>query len=108
MGPCSERIFDAFTSTEESLREILDSEDVIQGINEYGLSFEYVNPEDGGSPFYRWLLSWGGPSDELRFYEYGRTVYHFMDWYDGASEDCSENPTIKEIRCLFNDLGLFD
>jgi hypothetical protein len=107
MDTCENRIFDAFANTEESLREILDSEDVIQGINEYGLSFELVKPENGGSPFYRWLLSWGGPSDELRFYR-NRTDYHFMDWFDGAHESCGNNPTICEIRELFEDLGLIE
>ena len=61
-------------------------------IDDYGLSFEYVEPEDG-APFFRWLLSWGGPSDEFRFYvspnsnKPYRIEYRFMDWFDGASRN---------------------
>lgn len=57
--------------------------------NEYGLSFEWVEPTDDNDEFFRYLMSWGGPSDEFRFYlgygGYLRFVeYHYMDWYDGA------------------------
>lgn len=65
-------------------------------LNEYGLSFDYVVPgtfNDQPRGYWRWQLSWGGPSDEIRFYaellkEYGpayvdRIEYVFMDWYDG-------------------------
>ena len=34
--------------------------------------------------YWRWQLSWGGPSDEFRLYGGGKLVYHFADWFDGA------------------------
>ena len=65
-------------------------------LNEYGLSFDYVAPGTFGDQprgYWRWQLSWGGPSDEIRFYgdlggEYGPAYldsvqYVFMDWFDG-------------------------
>lgn len=60
--------------------------------NEYGLSFDYVAPgtfTDQRKGYFRYQLSWGGPSDEFRFYvgpEFKpyRIEYWFMDWFDGA------------------------
>lgn len=64
----------------------------IGNLNEYGLGFDYVaagtfrGQREG---YFRYQLSWGGPSDEFRFYvgadlEPYRVGYSFMDWFDGA------------------------
>jgi len=61
--------------------------------DEYGLAFDYVKPgtfEGQKRGYWRYQISWGGPSDEFRFYcdeNYGTTKieYCFMDWFDGAS-----------------------
>ena len=59
--------------------------------SEYGLSFDYVEPDtfdDQPVGYWRYQLSWGGPSDEFRFWYNGNRVYSieywFMDWFDGA------------------------
>ena len=63
---------------------------------EYGLSFDYVAPEtlnEQPEGYFRYQLSWGGPSDEFRIYaqrvgEYrysvSRIEYWLLDWFDGA------------------------
>lgn len=59
---------------------------------EYGLSFDYVAPytfERQRRGYFRYQLSWGGPSDEFRFYTDEnlnpiRIEYWFLDWFDGA------------------------
>jgi hypothetical protein len=60
---------------------------------EYGLCFDYVGPERGRPGYFRYQLSWGGPSDEFRIYaekisEWQWTVwkieYFFQDWFDSA------------------------
>lgn len=61
-------------------------------MEEYGLAFDYVAP--GTFPnqtrgYFRYQLSWGGPSDEFRFFadenmNPTRIEYWFMDWFDGA------------------------
>jgi len=60
-------------------------------IYEYGLSFDYVEPgtfNDQPIGYWRYQLSWGGPSDEFRFFDDGydgaRVEYWFLDWFDGA------------------------
>jgi hypothetical protein len=59
---------------------------------EYGLCFDYVSPstyDDQKEAFFRYQLSWGGPSDEFRFFvnpdfSCHRIEYWFLDWFDGA------------------------
>ena len=64
-------------------------------LDEYGLSFDYV-PEgtydDLPDPYFRYQLSWGGPSDEFRIFArringhwaLTEVQYWFLDWFDGA------------------------
>lgn len=68
--------------------------------SEYGLDFSYVRAgtfDDQTGGYFRYQMSWGGPSDELRFYvspgRFGgldvyKTEYVYMDWFDGASRRC--------------------
>jgi len=76
-------------------------------IYEYGLSFDYVSPNIFKGQFkgyFRYQLSWGGPSDEFRIFT--NPVYHlnkynessisgfkiekieywYLDWFDGAKK----------------------
>jgi len=66
-----------------------------EALENYGLCFDYVAPHtftDQPEGYYRWQLSWGGPSDEFRIYVDDmcrpvRVEYWFMDWWDGAKVD---------------------
>ena len=58
---------------------------------DYALSFDYVagySDYNEGEGYWRYQISWGGPSDEVRFYgrpgHLGRAEYWYMDWFDGA------------------------
>lgn len=61
-------------------------------LHEYGLCFDYVTPDtfsDQEQGYFRYQLSYGGPSDEFRFYVGAELTpykieYWFLDWYDGA------------------------
>lgn len=108
---CEERIEAHMRGRIEDLRAILDAmyagkeegaED-IGSLYAYGLSVDYVaagtfkGQEEG---YLRYQLSWGGPSDEFRFYldrngEPTSIRYHFMDWFDGASRD-ADYATVHE------------
>ena len=88
--------YDYFFEDEESRKPndaLEHCEDFSQYISEYGLCFDWVEPntfnnqEEG---FWRWQLSWGGPSDEFRiFVDEDKNIYKieywFLDWGDGAS-----------------------
>ena len=79
---CADRVYSNLKDREEQLRE---------GELE-ALCFDYVHPHTFDKQvegYWRWQLSWGGPSDELRAFvnekkEMHRLEYWFMDWYDGA------------------------
>lgn len=66
--------------------------DDLGSLHEYGLCFDYVASgtfEDQREGYFRYQLSWGGPSDEFRFFanpdlSCHRIEYWFLDWFDGA------------------------
>lgn len=92
---CKERWKSKKDSTIKTLKELW--KDYCEGKNEedfyeYGLSFDYVAPEtfkDENEGYWRYQISWGGPSDEFRFYSSSpnspcyKITYAFLDWFDG-------------------------
>ena len=97
-------LWEAYCSGEEEVEDL-------GNIFEYGLSFDYVAPNtytDQEEGYFRYQLSWGGPSDEFRFYtdlEYipYRIEYWFLDWFDGASRRLY-NEDFDFMKSLFIDL----
>ena len=88
--------YDYFFEDEESRKPndaLEHCEDFSQYISEYGLCFDKVEPntfQDQKLGYWRWQLSWGGPSDEFRiFVDEDKNIYKieywFLDWGDGAS-----------------------
>ena len=83
---------------------------------EYGLSFNYVAPDtftDQNYGYYRYQLSWGGPSDEFRFMTEDPEAtappieYWFLDWFDGAHIHLKgeDYDLLHEIWQFFVDIG---
>lgn len=68
-------------------------------LNEYGLSLDYVAPEtfkDQPEGYLRYQISFGGPSDEFRFYmnpdfTCHRIEYWFLDWFDGHGRELHDS-----------------
>jgi hypothetical protein len=96
---CKDRIESHLQNRLDDIRQLWDAylqgvEDLedLGNIYEYGLAFDYVAPGTFNGQrrgYFRWQLSWGGPSDEFRFYcdeSFGldRVEYWFLDWFDGA------------------------
>ena len=88
----------------ETLRKLWDlhcedcdaSDDEYGNLYEYGLAFDYVAPgtfDDQNEGYFRYQISWGGPSDEFQIFAGGspdgwvihRIEYWYKDWFDGAS-----------------------
>jgi len=63
---------------------------------DYGLCMDYQEPEGRKRGYLRYQLSWGGPSDEIRFYFDGshcdKIEYVFLDWFVGVGFDISNEP----------------
>ena len=88
--------YDYFFEDEESRKPndaLEHCEDFSQYISEYGLCFDKVEPNTFQGQklgYWRWQLSWGGPSDEFRiFVDEDKNIYKieywYLDWGDGAS-----------------------
>ena len=68
-------------------------EDFFDYVNQSGLSFDFVSVDtfkDQERGYWRFQMSWGGPSDEFRIYTDDQNnidyiEYWYMDWFDGAS-----------------------
>ena len=78
-------------------------------MNERGLSFDYVEPNtfnDQTRGYWRFQLSWGGPSDEFRIYtdiftnKIHYIEYWYMDWFDGAKVNADDD-IILDICNMF-------
>ena len=104
---CADRVQEAMESRLEDLRDFrnrLNSgdddaiDDAMEEFSWYGLCFDYVEAgtfTDQDEPYFRWQISWGGPSDEFRFFlqngdELQRVEYWFLDWFDGACREIDE------------------
>ena len=86
-------------------------------VSEYGLGFDYVPPGtfvDQTEGYWRYQLSWGGPSDEFRFYAGGcgeqqpyRIGYAFLDWFDGHERALADDDlrVLDGIWSFFRDIG---
>ncbi len=82
-------------------------------LDEYALCFDYVPANtfaDQDSGYFRYQLSYGGPSDEFRYYcdpEYNpiKIEYWHLDWGDGACEDVTHNETARELWDVYLECG---
>ena len=104
---CIDLVNKKYQSRLKDLREAYNNQniDLSTWLSEYGLNWDYVvpntfdNQKDG---YYRWQLSWGGPSDEFRIYTDNKkniqsVEYWYLDWFDGASITVNDEEIINII-----------
>jgi len=81
---------------------------------EYGLSFDYVAPgtfADQDEGYWRYQISWGGPSEEIRFYSSSPTSnpykveFWFLDWGDGAKKHIKGDEVATMLWEFFSETG---
>lgn len=76
---------------------------------EYGLSFDYVElDKDTERDYFRYQLSYGGPSDEIRFYDNGAIEYVYLDWFCGVGFDVTNDRVFKQVRDWFKELDMLN
>ena len=121
-NPCSARVRPHWESRRDDLETLFklyweDSEaydDDLGNLYEYGLSFDYVTPEtftNQPQAYFRFQISWGGPSDEIRFYvnpdlSMYRAEYWFLDWFDGAEINVTREDVVRDLWNWFSECGL--
>ena len=89
-------------------------------LDEHGLAFDYVAPEtfeDQSEGYFRYQISWGGPSDEFRIFANAnghrgwsiyRIEYWYMDWFDGAHITLRGDDLMfmeELVECVFEGSG---
>lgn len=92
-----------------------DGDPDIGRLSDYGLCFDFVAPEtfdDQTEAYFRYQISWGGPSDEFRFFvgpdlSCHRVEYWFLDWFDGAHRALSGDASklLLDLWRWFKDSG---
>lgn len=96
---CEDRIDAALEGRLDDIKRLMDAADEgrddadLGSLSDYGLAFDYVGAGtfDGQTEaYFRYQISWGGPSDEFRFFvnpdlTCHRIEYWLLDWFDGAS-----------------------
>ena len=119
---CLERVESHLESTIDDLSKLWkaygEGEEEVEDLGhiyDYGLSFDYVAPDtfdDQEQGYFRYQLSWGGPSDEFRFFvNPDFSVYHieywFLDWGDGAHKNLrgEDHDLMEEIYEWFRECG---
>jgi hypothetical protein len=112
---CEQRIDVELKKIQDNLELYLNDEDVYENgspehrlppFYNYGLSFDYVEPDtfdEQECGYYRYQLSWGGPSDEIRFFPHGKIQYWYMDWFDGAYRDITRESWARQLREFFEE-----
>jgi hypothetical protein len=113
--PCPDCEGDGCEGCEDEGEVTPDEDGNVDGLGniwEYGLSFDYVEGDGTESGFFRWQLSWGGPSSEFRFFtdpglSCYRVQYAFLDWFDGATRTLTgdDRALLLEIWDWFEDCG---
>ena len=99
---------DLFDEHEDAIREA-----GREAFNEYGLAFDYVAPytfDDQPAGYWRYQISYGGPSEELRFYadadyEVRKIEFWYLDWFDGACVNVILDTVARMIWDEFNECG---
>jgi len=69
--------------------------------NQAGLCFDRVEAgtfKDQRAAYWRWQLSYGGPSEEFRLYDNNDLEYWYLDWFDGACVDVVDDVFVDIIN----------
>jgi len=104
---CEERIMGHFDNHYNEIMKLFRAfqEDGDNEIYDFGLELAY--DEENKEGYYIWLLSYGGPSTEFRFYcnprnEVYKIVYVFVDWFDRADYTLSGDQ-FEAMEAVFNE-----
>ena len=96
------QLADIFRRMDSDINEIADN--AMTEWHEFGLSFDYVEPftfDDQRDGYWRFQISFGGPSEELRAWfdsndQLRALEFWFLDWGEGAMVDVIDCPTMRQ------------
>lgn len=85
---------------------------MMEARSNYTLSWDYVAPDtfnDQEQGYFQYQISWGGPSEEIRFYvDYGAKPYKvewwFLDWFTGHGIEL-DGEYLEIAEAIFEDFN---
>lgn len=121
---CKDLVRDALKGRAEDLAKLWklyqqgdESDPDLGTLYEYGLAFDYVAPGTFNGQkrgYFRYQLSYGGPSEEFRFFTDEnfnpvRIEFWFLDWFDGAKvtlkEGSAHDRLLRDLWDWFKEAG---
>ena len=85
---------------------------------EYGLSFDFIGEleedEDGeiqwkdDECYYRFQISYGGPTEEVRFHHDGTIEFVYLNWFCGCGIDVTQDEVFQAVKWDFEEIGMID
>jgi len=106
---CSERIEEMSASRIRDIVQLANCPEQTnedgESLNEYGLHL-HAQEAENGETYLCWLLSTGGPHEEIRFYfgaskECYRVEFVLMDWYDISTLEIKEG--LDTLHAIFDE-----
>ena len=97
--------FEEFLS--DTFEDLNQYDDFFDYVNQSGLCFDRIEAgtfKDQRAGFWRWQLSWGGPSEEFRLFDNGDLEYWYLDWFDGACVKVQDE-IFENIMANFKELS---
>ena len=91
--------FEQFLAVEFS--DLVEYDNFFDYCNQAGLCFDRVEAgtfKDQRDAYWRWQLSYGGPSEEFRLYDNKDLEYWYLDWFDGACVDVVDDVFVDIIN----------
>ena len=108
---CADRITESIISRGEDFKRFMNAEDeeTTEEFYNYGLCLDMVNVgtfKEQKEPYLRYQISYGGPSEELRFYQNGTVEFWFLDWYDGAHKIITSLDWVQWLKEYLEEIEL--
>jgi hypothetical protein len=74
---------------------------------DYDLEFSFIPAESIDKPgHFRYLLSCGGPQEQVEFYPDGKILFRYLDWFVGESISVTSDPVYRWLRDYFSNLEM--
>lgn len=102
--PCKERVDEHWKSRRKDFRKFIEADDY-EELDQYILEVNHeeavpaVSPKGlhlQHAPYDRILISWGGPSEEIRYYQDNSAEFVLLDWGDKAEITIAGEGAIPE------------
>tara|TARA_R110002050_G_scaffold222603_4_gene358420 strand:- start:868 stop:1323 length:456 start_codon:yes stop_codon:yes gene_type:complete len=103
------RFMNCYSFGEDYINETDSEDEVLDEFYNYGLDISMVEIgtfRDQTEPYLRYQISYGGPSEELRFYQNGTVEFWFLDWFDGAHKIITSIEWVQWLKQYLEDIGL--